>query len=434
MSFLFGFPGASNNNPSSSDNDTNTQPSESSEQENNTTDTNTDTNTTNTDQTAQTTSNTSTAPVPPSFTFASADKTWNTPVTFGAFSSPDASSANSNVFGNATPTFGSTVFGQPNNTTGIFGTKTTTSAKAPSTPTFGTSGFTFGGTNTLAPSFGFSFGGSTPSPLTSSAVPATTTQATSSTTATKDINSLQETFANVSLSGSSAPAEKVDNKLFTFNTPQKDELKQDTASCSTNGMLESYSNINFFVEIASLFGDHVTGDIYLKSNNNNIPVIAHRTILAANSTTFKNIFYGDDENQPQKYKNKDILELNDVDFITLQALLRHMYTLTLKLSAFPYIAQELMNIFDAAAKYELWDLADQCVIVLATSTEGSNRVTASNVCQVWIWAHERSQRTTILIETCVRIFISESRAVLTAEGFLDWSEEVSLMLSPILTI
>jgi hypothetical protein len=169
------------------------------------------------------------------------------------------------------------------------------------------------------------------------------------------------------------------------------------------------------LEIATLYGDHVTGDIYLKSNDGTV-LVAHKSILAANSPTFKRMLFESEHT----YKDKERIEL-DVDFVTLQVLLQHMYTVSVQLFKMPLETKELMSIYDAAVKYELWELADQCILVLA-APEGIERTSASNVCQIWSWAVERD-RTTILIDACIRSFISETVSVLACGRYLDWSEE-----------
>jgi hypothetical protein len=304
-----------------------------------------------------------------------------------------------------------------------FGPSTFDASKNPIQSSFGSvfgprnDGFTFGGPLTNTPSTKFNFG------VPISSEPTTTTTH----------NFTEFTFGNIPsqlilsqrqptdpileplgfplqppiTTPSKAEAEKKE-KLFTFNVPQKreDDIKIEQSQPSVN-------------EIASLYGDHVSGDIYLKCKEFHPPLIAHRTILSANSPVFKKIFYND--NKTQIHKVKSTIELNDIDFFTLQALLQHMYTISLKST---YTATEIMNIYDAAAKYELWDLADQCIIVLATSPEsGEKLLTPANLCQVWMWAYQRSQRASILLDTCVRLFVAESKAIVTAERFLDWSEE-----------
>ncbi|KAL0483184.1 BTB/POZ domain-containing protein [Acrasis kona] len=319
-----------------------------------------------------TTATSSTAPLPPSFTFSLGQAQPNT----------ETSSTGTPTGANQSPfrfegLFGQNPFGQSQ------------FKKAPqSTPTtqptgFGQSGSSDSGTNFTLPTNSF------------------TSNNPFSFASEKPAEEANQTQTNAPLftTGFSFNYFNHQSQTKTEPTQQQKQLTNETRPSN---------------EIATLYGDPVTSDVHLWINANKVSLVAHKSILAANSKRFKKILYQD---QP----NSKVIDVEDVDFLTMSALLKHMYTIGLNMSSFTYTAKDISKIFDAAIKYDLMELADECVVALATSND--SLIKSSNLCELWLWAHERSERTQILLTQCFSLFSTTSGAVLTSERFFDWTQD-----------
>lgn len=115
----------------------------------------------------------------------------------------------------------------------------------------------------------------------------------------------------------------------------------------------------------------------------------HKNILCARSPVFHAMFTGNLEEG-----TTNILDIPDIDEITVDLMLRYLYTGTFSEDE----TVDLYSLYYAADKYQINSLADWCSDLLG------ERIDISNVCETLLFAYRHSHKR---LETVAREYIVE---------------------------